>query len=119
MDPANDRVVNPAAIKFALVSLADVKHHQNEMVDVMGAVDRVDEVSTVNTKAGKVLSKRTVNLVDDSKTIVQLTLWEDEAHNFEYQVGQVIAIKGASVREFNGECVEECFHLYLHVERVS
>ncbi|CAD5228882.1 unnamed protein product [Bursaphelenchus okinawaensis] len=102
VEVCTDRVVEPTNIKLNPISLSDIKVHPNECVDVLAAIDSVEEVSTVNAKDGRTLHKRSINLIDDTKTQVQLTLWEDDAHNFDYQVGDIIGLKGASVREFNG-----------------
>ncbi|CAD5235169.1 unnamed protein product [Bursaphelenchus xylophilus] len=102
LEPCIDRVVAPTSIKLNPIPLSDIKMHANECVDLVGVIDTVDEVSTVNAKDGRTLHKRNVGLIDDSKTQVQLTLWEDDAHSFDYQPGEVVCVKGASVREFNG-----------------
>lgn len=49
------------------------------------------------------MDKRDVYLVDESGVEVALTLWGDKAVEFNNEnIGQVIGIKGCSVREFNG-----------------
>lgn len=40
-------------------------------------------------------------LIDESATLVALTLWGDQAVGFNADCGRVMGIKGASVREFN------------------
>lgn len=50
------------------------------------------------------MTKRDISLIDTTGTVIQMTLWNDQARQFEDQaLGQVIGIKGASVREWNGE----------------
>jgi Replication protein A OB domain len=48
------------------------------------------------------LTKRDVALVDQSNTIIQFTLWGDEARNFEGSDHPVLLVKGAKVGEYNG-----------------
>jgi replication factor A1 len=49
------------------------------------------------------LDKRDIFLVDKSGTETCLTLWGNEAKNFSIPLGTVIGVKGALVKEFNGE----------------
>ena len=51
----------------------------------------------------KQLDKREIYLVDDSGAEIALTLWGNIAKDFDTSnVRQVIGIKGAVVKEFNG-----------------
>lgn len=103
IEHCNDRKIEVAPLKFNVVPLADIKMHANECIDVLGVIDKVDDVTTVNSKDGRTLHRRNISIIDDSASVVQLTLWEDDAHNFSYSVGEVVGLKGASVREFNGK----------------
>jgi len=87
-----------------LIPLADIKHHQNECVDVLAVVDKVEEVGEVTARTTQQqLKKRNVVLLDQSQTAVTMTLWNEQALSFtDENVGRIFAIKGASVREFNG-----------------
>lgn len=50
------------------------------------------------------MTKREIFLIDQTCTVVQFTLWNDQAREFEDEaLGQVIGIKGAPVKEWNGE----------------
>jgi replication factor A1 len=47
--------------------------------DIIGVVKTVNEVTTIIGKASqKEVKKREINLVDDSRVQVRLTLWGDE-----------------------------------------
>lgn len=88
-----------------LIPLIDVKDHANQMVDVMAVIDKVEEVATVVSRTTQQpLRRRNVTLIDESCTQVVLTMWNDQVDKFtEENIGEVWGVKGASVREFNGE----------------
>ena len=49
--------------------------------------------------------KRDISLVDRSGTEVIMTLWGEQAETLDAShIGEVIALKGATVKEFNGTC---------------
>jgi replication factor A1 len=50
----------------------------------------------------KQLDKREIYLVDNSNTEVRLTLWGQQGFQISAVKDEVIGIKGATVREFNG-----------------
>ncbi|VDN21705.1 unnamed protein product [Cylicostephanus goldi] len=83
--------------------LANVPGHKDEFIDVLAVVDQIDPVNKFISRQGRECVKRDLNLVDQSVVVVQLTLWGDQAEHFEDDVlGQVISIKGALVKEWNG-----------------
>ncbi|CAP31894.1 Protein CBR-RPA-1 [Caenorhabditis briggsae] len=108
----NDSVVEAggellAAPKLNLkrVSLAEIAGHCGEMIDVLVIVEKMDaEATEFTSKAGKTLTKREMELIDESQALVRLTLWGDEAikANVDDYHGKVIAFKGVIPREFNG-----------------
>jgi len=67
-------------------------------------IDKVDEISSVTAKATQQpLQRRNVTIIDRSCTQVVMTLWGNDVDKITPdQIGQVVGIKGASVREFNG-----------------
>jgi len=73
-------------------------------VDVLAVIDRASDLTQVTTRADqKQLDKREIFLVDESNTEVSVTLWGEQAKEFDKNnVGQVVGIKGANVKEFNG-----------------
>lgn len=103
IEPCSDRKIEAAPLKFNVIPLNEVKLHAQGFIDVLAVIDKVDDIATVNSsKTGATLFRRNVSLVDDSNAIVQLTLWGDDAKDFNYNPGEVIGLKAASVREFNG-----------------
>jgi ssDNA-binding replication factor A large subunit len=62
------------------------------------------------------LTKRDIFLMDKSATEIRYTLWGEDAMNFSVQQGIVIGIKGALVREFNGNLkMLQINYLYCYI----
>jgi replication factor A1 len=75
----------------------------------MGVVQMVDEISHVTSKKNnEELDKRDLHLVDETGTSIRLTLWGDQARSFTTngQAHPVMALKGVSVREFQGSLLD-------------
>ncbi|KAK0410864.1 hypothetical protein QR680_005368 [Steinernema hermaphroditum] len=78
---------------------------QGQGIDVLAIVEKVDELSDVTVRStGNIIKKRNVYIVDDSNTMVQLTIWDDKAVEFNVAPDEhpVIGLKNVIVREFNG-----------------
>ncbi|CAJ0577228.1 unnamed protein product, partial [Mesorhabditis spiculigera] len=84
------------------VLLDKLAQHTNQLVDVLALIDAVAPLNEFTAKSGNEVVKRDVSLIDDTGTMVTLTLWGDQAREFETNPGQVIGIHGARVKEFNG-----------------
>lgn len=56
----------------------------------------------VSKTTNRELKKREVTLVDQSTNAVALTLWGDDAENFDGSNNPIIAVRGAKVGEFGG-----------------
>lgn len=77
----------------------------NEYVDVVAVVYFVQDVHNFTSKGGKDLTKRDIGLWDSSGadgTCMDMTLWADQAANWNIAEGSVLFVKGARVSEFNG-----------------
>lgn len=69
----------------------------------MAIVHDPGEVQTVVARASqRELKKRELGLVDTSNCLVRLTLWAEEAINFEGENNPVIVAKSAKVSDFHG-----------------
>lgn len=100
--PCHDQIPKPALV-LKICPLINIPSHKDETVDVLAIVDRVEPVNKFISKQGRDCVKRDVELIDQTATVVQLTLWGEQAENFEdHALGQVISIKGALVKEWNG-----------------
>ncbi|CAH8572575.1 unnamed protein product [Schistosoma rodhaini] len=72
-------------------------------VDIVGVVHECGEVQSITAKASqRELRKRELGLVDSSNCLVRLTLWGEEAENFDGASHPVIVIKAAKISDFNG-----------------
>ncbi|VDN29442.1 unnamed protein product [Cylicostephanus goldi] len=61
------------------------------------------EIDRFISRDGRHCVKRDLSLIDESNAVVQLTLWNDRAENFEEKsLGHVISIKGAMVKHWSG-----------------
>ncbi|KAJ1347782.1 hypothetical protein KIN20_038384 [Parelaphostrongylus tenuis] len=100
--PCHDQIPKPALV-LKICPLINIPSHKDEAVDVLAVVDRMEPVNKFISKQGRDCVKRDVQLIDQTATVVQLTLWGEQAENFEdHALGQVISIKGAIVKEWNG-----------------
>ncbi|EDV49955.1 replication protein A 70 kDa DNA-binding subunit [Drosophila erecta] len=91
-------------IKYNLIPISDVSGMENKAaVDTIGICKEVGELqSFVARTTNKEFKKREITLVDMSNSAISLTLWGDEAVNFDGHVQPVILVKGSRINEFNG-----------------
>jgi len=98
---------------------------KDAVCDVIGIVKDRGEVSSINSKAGRVIPKRELTLVDKSNFSVRMTLWGKQAEDYNADDNVVIAFKGVKVGDFGGRSlsmyssstmsvnpdIDECFAL--------
>ena len=68
---------------------------------------------------GQSKEKRNLNLADESGNSIALTLWGKNAVQENFDVGQVIAIRGAKVSDYNGKTLNsghENSQIYINIE---
>ncbi|PIO72500.1 hypothetical protein TELCIR_05569 [Teladorsagia circumcincta] len=100
--PCHDQIPKPALV-LKICPLQNIPSHKDEFVDVLAVVDKMEPVNKFISRQGKECVKRDIQLIDQTGTVVQFTLWGEQAENFEeHALGQVISIKGALVKEWNG-----------------
>lgn len=102
--PCMDRA-KIAQPRFVLnvVPLSSVASHAEQSVDVIGVIDKVNDIVQLVSKKGEPLQKRDLELIDQSGTIVNITLWGQDCHKYDQDaLHQTMGIKGAFVKEFNG-----------------
>ncbi|XP_068206149.1 replication protein A 70 kDa DNA-binding subunit isoform X2 [Palaemon carinicauda] len=76
---------------------------KDSVVDIIGVCKEALELSTVTQRTtGRELKKRDLQVIDDTKHEVRVTLWGTNAENFDGSLQPVLAIKGAKVSDFNG-----------------
>jgi replication factor A1 len=89
---------------FKFVPIAEIANiSADKVIDVLGKVIEAGEVTSINTKRGTPLSKRTVTLVDSSMASIELTLWGKFAETV--SVDGILAIQGAKVSDWNAKTI--------------
>ncbi|KAF1810784.1 subunit of heterotrimeric replication factor [Eremomyces bilateralis CBS 781.70] len=82
-------------------SLQDIA--KDTTIDTIGVLKDVGELSQIVSKTtSKPYDKRELTLVDDSLHSVRLTIWGNQATNFDTMPESIIAFKGCKVSDFGG-----------------
>lgn len=104
IQPCNEDTEAIPKLRYDFVPISEIAEKEaNSIVDVIACCKDASDVTKLTAKTtGRELTKRDVTLVDDSNSSIQLTLWGDEAVNFDCRDNPVIAIKNAQVKEFMG-----------------
>lgn len=90
--------------KIDLVHLSKIKSHTGEWIDVIAIIDTMDETADVSTKNG-MRRRKTLNLLDRSAVLVQLTIWGEYCDEFTPDMlHKPVILKNVLVNEFNGNC---------------
>lgn len=95
---------NVPKVSYNLVPLSQISQMEpNATVDVAGVCREVGEINQFTAKtSGRELKKRDVTLVDRSGSSVSLTLWGQDADNFDGTGNPIVFIKGGRINEFGG-----------------
>ncbi|VDK45473.1 unnamed protein product [Anisakis simplex] len=105
ISPCVDRsMIAEPKMKLSIVPLSAVPARAGQCIDVLAIIDQISELQQVTQRStGALLDKRDIHLIDTSGTVVVLTLWGEQAKKNDTDLlHQVVGIKGASVREYNG-----------------
>uniref|UniRef100_A0A1B0BMK5 Replication protein A subunit n=1 Tax=Glossina palpalis gambiensis TaxID=67801 RepID=A0A1B0BMK5_9MUSC len=91
-------------IKYDLVPISQVANMEPKAaVDVVGVCKEVGELQIFTSRTtNKEFKKRDLVLIDTSDASVTLTIWGEDAVNFDGHVQPVVLVKGARINEFNG-----------------
>ncbi|KAH0947912.1 hypothetical protein HN011_011695 [Eciton burchellii] len=102
--PCHENNDDIPTLQFDFCPISQVENKEkNDMIDVLGVVTTSSDVQhIVQRTTGKELIKRDVSIVDDSGTMVTVTLWGKQAEDFDGSSNPILAIKAARVGEFNG-----------------
>ncbi|XP_011696922.1 PREDICTED: replication protein A 70 kDa DNA-binding subunit [Wasmannia auropunctata] len=105
--PCHENSDDIPTLQFNFCPISEVENKEkNDLMDVLGVVKTVGDVQHfVQRTTGRDLVKRDVNIVDDSGTMVCVTMWGKQAEDFDgsnTEAPIILAIKGARVGEFNG-----------------
>ncbi|XP_058976432.1 replication protein A 70 kDa DNA-binding subunit-like [Musca domestica] len=109
----SDTVVQPCeddddggvpVVKYDLVPISQVANMEPKAaVDIVGVCKEVGELQAFTSRTtNKEFKKRDLTLVDTSEAAVTVTIWGDEAVNFDGHVQPVVLVKGGRINEFNG-----------------
>lgn len=103
IDLCTDDVSMPT-ITYDFVKISDLeKCNPNSNIDLIGIVKVCNDVGSVVSKSTqKEITKRDIQVVDQSGVSVNVTLWGDEAVKFDGQGCPIITLKGARVSDFGG-----------------
>lgn len=97
-------------LRYEFISIRELAEKEpNSIVDVIAVCkDATDATKLTAKTTGKELTKREVNLVDQSGASIALTLWGDDATNFSIHDNPVIALKNAQLKEYMGGKTLSC-----------
>eukprot|EP00116_Pleurobrachia_bachei_P004053 sb/3464315/ len=104
-------------VKMNYTQIADIdKVEPNAFVDIAGVATQISEITNITSRAGKELTKREIKIQDKSGAAINLTLWGNDAINFDNTLPEpVVAVKGAKVSDFGGRTVSVSFNSTLMV----
>uniref|UniRef100_A0A8C4IHW7 Replication protein A subunit n=1 Tax=Dicentrarchus labrax TaxID=13489 RepID=A0A8C4IHW7_DICLA len=92
------------------VPIAELENRDSDtIIDVIGVCTTADDVSRITTKTSREVSKRALNLIDNSGKVVAVTLWGEEAEKFDGSGQPVVAVKGARLSDFGGRSLSALF----------
>ncbi|XP_071626568.1 replication protein A 70 kDa DNA-binding subunit-like [Temnothorax longispinosus] len=102
--PCHENSDDIPTLQFNFCPISQVENKEkNVLIDVLGVVTTFNDVQHIMQRTtGRELLKRDVNIVDDSGTMVCVTLWGKQAEDFDGSNNPILSIKGARVGEFNG-----------------
>lgn len=91
-------------IRYNFTSIGDLESVEKDTtIDTIGVLKEVGDIQEIVSKTtSKPYAKRDLTLVDNTLRSVRLTIWGNQAHNFDTPVDSVIAFKGVKVSDFNG-----------------
>jgi len=102
IEVCNDQTGCPN-VSYDFKNLESMQEYFGGFVDIIAIIKQVNDVDTIiQKKTNKELLKRSLIIVDSSKTEVELTIWGEEALSFKGEIEDVIVIRGVKVSDFNG-----------------
>lgn len=92
------------------VPIAELENRDKDaIIDVIGICKSAEDVSRITTKNSREVSKRALSIIDQTGKVVTVTLWGEEAENFDGSTQPVVAIKGARLSDFGGRSLSALF----------
>lgn len=104
--------------RFNFVSIAMLENTAlNQPVDLIGAILKVGEFSTITSRTkNKELKKRDITIVDMSRCSIGVTIWGDEAENFQGIEGDVFVTKSARLSNFGGKSASAGDAMFVNLD---
>ncbi|UXI21867.1 hypothetical protein NH340_JMT07811 [Sarcoptes scabiei] len=114
----NDAQIEAPKLKYKFINLSNIMNMaQGTVIDVIGVIRSASEIeSIISKKSAKELHKREIVIVDKSLAEARLTLWGDQAQNFNAKQNEVIALKGAVIGEFKGKTLSARDSTLIEIE---
>uniref|UniRef100_A0AAX7VGV3 Replication protein A subunit n=1 Tax=Astatotilapia calliptera TaxID=8154 RepID=A0AAX7VGV3_ASTCA len=107
--PCDDNQSIPT-VHCDFVPIAELENRDKDaIIDVIGICKSAEDVSRITTKNSREVSKRALSIIDETGKVVTVTLWGEEAENFDGSTQPVVAIKGARLSDFGGRSLSALF----------
>ncbi|XP_014215325.1 replication protein A 70 kDa DNA-binding subunit [Copidosoma floridanum] len=92
------------SLQFNFVPISTVETTpKDDLLDILGIVKSCSDVQNLVARTtGRELKKRDINIVDENNDMISLTLWGQQAVDFDGTTNPVIAVKGAKIGEYQG-----------------
>ena len=87
---------------MALADIANIS--ADKIIDIIGMITDVQDVTQINTKRGTQLSKRTLTLVDSSMASIEATLWGKFAES-DLHADEILVMQAAKVSDWNAKTI--------------
>ncbi|EPZ36651.1 Nucleic acid-binding domain-containing protein, partial [Rozella allomycis CSF55] len=104
VEPCREESNSIPFVKYNFVPIAKLAEvGENLNVDVVGVAVKVHELNNFTSKTTqKEMTKRDVEILDMSNTLIRVTLWGQTAKDFSVQGTPVLAFKGCRTSHYNG-----------------
>lgn len=91
-------------LTYSFIPLSKIEELEvNSVIDVIGVIKQVDPAFQITSKStGKNYDRRDIVIVDESKFLINLGLWNKMAVDFSIPTNSVVAVKGARIQDFGG-----------------
>eukprot|EP01132_Coremiostelium_polycephalum_P004254 gene4254-5324_t len=89
--------------RFNFTPISEIENvSKDETIDVIGLITNDSGIKDISTKNGPTV-KKTLQIKDTTNTMIDITIWGERCKTIpEPVVGNVIAVKGCKVSDFNG-----------------
>ena len=100
--PTGQKVETKIFYNFS--TLKQINERHSSFVDLIAVIREIEPVTTVTIKSSnESANKRAIKVCDDSNFSMDVTFWGDSATDFPGNIGDIIAIKSCTVKEFQGK----------------